>query len=113
VAVARQGARDPPRHAVTGDAGGRGGRQVEHHDVGCPELAERVDQDSGLELGAEVSIERGFTHDREDVLELIKRVLVEPARLRMLFNAIEPELFRYPAIDPPTLRRKLDERLAA
>jgi hypothetical protein len=58
-------------------------------------------------------VERGFTHDREDVFELIKRGLVEPARLRELFNAIEPELFRYPAIDPPTFRRKLDETLTA
>jgi hypothetical protein len=36
------------------------------------------------------------------VVELIKRGLVEPARLRELFNVIEPELFRHPAIDPPT-----------
>jgi hypothetical protein len=58
-------------------------------------------------------IERGFAQDLEDVRELIERGLVEPARLRALFDAIEPELFRYPAIDPPTFRRKLDQALAA
>jgi hypothetical protein len=58
-------------------------------------------------------IERRFTQDREDVLELIKRGLVEPARLRELFDAIEPELFRYPAIDPSAFRRKVNETLTA
>lgn len=56
-------------------------------------------------------IERGFTQDREDVQELIKRGLVEPARVRELFDAIEPELFRYPAIDPSTFRREVDQAL--
>ena len=58
-------------------------------------------------------IERGFTQDRDDVSELIKRGLVEPARLHELFNAIEPELFRYPAIDPSTFRRKVDDETLA
>jgi hypothetical protein len=58
-------------------------------------------------------IERGFTQDLDDVRELIERGLVEPGRLQALFDAIEPEMFRYPAIDPPTFRRKLDQALAA
>lgn len=58
-------------------------------------------------------IERGFTQDLEDVHELIGRGLVEPARLRELFAAIEPEMFRYPAIDPPTFARKLGQALMA
>jgi hypothetical protein len=37
--------------------------------------------------------------------------LVEPARLRDLFAAIEPELFRYPAINPVAFRRKVEELL--
>jgi hypothetical protein len=57
-------------------------------------------------------IERGFSQDRDDVRELMERDLVEPARLRELFDAIEPELFRYPAIDPPSFRRKVDATLA-
>jgi hypothetical protein len=56
-------------------------------------------------------IERDFALDREDVGQLIKRGLVGPARLRDLFNAIEPELFRYPAIDPIAFRRKVDQTL--
>ena len=39
---------------------------------------------------------------------MIARGLVEPARLRELYDAIEPELYRYPAIDPPAFRGKLD-----
>jgi hypothetical protein len=45
------------------------------------------------------------------VSELIKRRLVEPNRLRELFDAIEPELFRYPAIDPPSFRLKVEQTL--
>lgn len=33
--------------------------------------------------------------------------LVEPARLQELYDAIEPELYRYPAIDPAAFRRKV------
>jgi len=39
-------------------------------------------------------IERGFTRDRNDVQTNGQRDLVEPARLRELHEAIEPELFR-------------------
>jgi hypothetical protein len=58
-------------------------------------------------------IERGFTQDLEDVHELFQRRLVDFSRLRVLFDAVEPELYRYPAIDPPSFRRKLDEALTA
>jgi hypothetical protein len=54
-------------------------------------------------------IERGFTQDLEDVGTMIERGLVEPARLRELYGEIEPELYRYPAIDPAVFRRKVDE----
>jgi hypothetical protein len=56
-------------------------------------------------------IERGFEHDLADVCRMIDGGLVEPARLRELFAAIEPELYRYPAIDPPAFRGKLDAAL--
>src|SRR5450759_3786092 len=49
-------------------------------------------------------IERGFGQDLEDVGRMIERGLVEPPRLRELYAAIEPELFRYPAIDPAAFR---------
>jgi hypothetical protein len=56
-------------------------------------------------------IERGFAQDLEDVRSMIDRGLVEPARLRDLYEAIEPELFRYPAIDPAVFRQRLEEAL--
>jgi hypothetical protein len=52
-------------------------------------------------------VERGFAHDLDDVRAIISVGLVEPARLRTLYEVIEPQLYRYPAIDPPAFRRKL------
>lgn len=49
-------------------------------------------------------IERGHRKDQADVQRMIESGLVIPARLRELFDAIEPELYRYPAIDPATFR---------
>lgn len=54
-------------------------------------------------------IERGFAQDLDDVHAMIGRRLVEPSRLRELYDQIEPELYRYPAIDPAAFRRKVDE----
>jgi hypothetical protein len=56
-------------------------------------------------------IERGFAQDLEDVRSMIDRGLVEPARLRDFYEAIEPELYRYPAIDPTVFRRQLEKAL--
>jgi hypothetical protein len=56
-------------------------------------------------------IERGFDQDLDDVRTMIARGLVEPERLRELYGAIEPELFRYPAIDPVAFRRKVERAL--
>jgi len=57
-------------------------------------------------------IERGHARDREDVLEMLRRGLVDPASLRTAFAAIEPELYRYPAISAAGFRRALDELLS-
>jgi hypothetical protein len=57
-------------------------------------------------------IERGFEQDLGDVRAMISRGLVEPARLRELYEAIEPELYRYPAIDESVFRRKVDAILS-
>ena len=54
-------------------------------------------------------IERGHSQDREDVQEMMRRGLVDPGSLRETFAAIEPELYRYPAIDPRSFRRAVDE----
>jgi hypothetical protein len=56
-------------------------------------------------------IERGFEQDLGDVRAMIARGLVQPRRLIELFDAIEPELYRYPALDPTAFRRKLDAAL--
>jgi hypothetical protein len=56
-------------------------------------------------------IERGFEQDLGDVRAMIESGLVKPDRLRELYDAVEPELYRYPAIDPPAFRQKLDAAL--
>ncbi len=53
-------------------------------------------------------IERGHDTDRRDVAELIKRGLVDEPRLQDYFDAIEPELYRFPAIDPRSFRRAVE-----
>lgn len=57
-------------------------------------------------------IERGHTQDRADVESMLGAGLVEPARLRQFFEAIVPNLYRYPSIDPASFRHALDEALA-
>jgi len=53
-------------------------------------------------------LERGFELDLEDVQSMVRSGRVEPAKLRDLFEAIEPELFRFPAVDPPNLRAAVE-----
>ena len=50
-------------------------------------------------------LERGHRQDMGDVRSMRQSGLIEPARLRRYFDEIEPELFRFPAIDPPSFRR--------
>jgi hypothetical protein len=52
-------------------------------------------------------IERGFSQDRDDVARMLASGLVKPDSLLELYDAVEPELYRYPAIDPGAFRRKL------
>jgi hypothetical protein len=56
-------------------------------------------------------IERGFQQDLVDARTMIERGFVDTLRLRELFEAIESELYRYPAIDPSVFRQKLDAAL--
>jgi hypothetical protein len=58
-------------------------------------------------------IERGFDQDLSDVRSMIEVGLVEPPRMRELYDAIEPELYHYPAIDPLAFREKLDAALGS
>lgn len=53
-------------------------------------------------------LERGFALDLHDVRSMVESGQVEPAKLRELFEAIEPELYRFPAVDPDTLRTSVE-----
>jgi hypothetical protein len=53
-------------------------------------------------------LERGHARDLEDVQALVRQKIVDPARLRGLFEDIRSELFRYPAVDPKSLSARVD-----
>ena len=57
-------------------------------------------------------IERGHAIDIEDVEQMIQRRLVYPRRLLDFLHAIEPNLVRYPALDPPSFRRAVEALVA-
>jgi hypothetical protein len=57
-------------------------------------------------------IERGHDRDLRDVEAMFTRGLIEPDRLSELFREIEPELYRFPALDPAAFRRRLADVLA-
>lgn len=57
-------------------------------------------------------LERGHRQDLEDARQMLAKGLIEAGRLRELLAAVEPELYRYPAVDPPTLRRSVESFLA-
>jgi hypothetical protein len=56
-------------------------------------------------------IERGHRKDLEDVRSMMNAGLVLGEKLAELFARIEPELYRYPAIDPPSFRRAVESAL--
>ncbi len=58
-------------------------------------------------------IERGFDQDLEDVEAMLSWGLVEPERALELFAAIEPHLFRYPAIDAAAFATKVRRALGS
>ena len=53
-------------------------------------------------------LERGFELDLEDVRNMVRAKQVDPARLRVLFDEIEAQLFRFPSVDPPSLRKAVE-----
>ena len=57
-------------------------------------------------------VERGHAQDVADVRAMLARGLVRPERLRAFFEEIAGRLGRYPAIDPASFRRALEELLA-
>ncbi len=52
--------------------------------------------------------ERGLDRDLFDVRAMREHRRIENARLLEHFSVIEPELFRYPAIDPPAFRGRVE-----
>jgi len=53
-------------------------------------------------------LERGFELDRKDVRGMVEAELVKPKRLVELLAAIEPELYRFPAVDPQSLKAAVE-----
>jgi len=53
--------------------------------------------------------ERGHEQDLLDIEQMIAGGLVDPADARAQFESMEPELFRFPAIDPDSFRRSVEE----
>ena len=58
-------------------------------------------------------LERGHVRDLADVRQMLERRLVDPQKLGEFFEAIEPLLYRFPAIDPRAFRRAVDRAIAA
>lgn len=56
--------------------------------------------------------ERGHDQDIHDVQEMIATGLVVPAAALIQFKAIEPELYRFPAIDPSSFRSAVEDLFA-
>jgi hypothetical protein len=57
-------------------------------------------------------IERAHDIDRRDVQQMLQSGLVERAKLGEFFARIEPELYRYPAINPVAFRRRVELTIA-
>lgn len=53
-------------------------------------------------------IERGHTRDLADVQAMIEHGLISGPEVRAMFARMEPELYRFPAIDPPSFRHAVE-----
>jgi hypothetical protein len=78
-------------------AGREGKLSFHHYDLAAQALAK---------------IERGHAQDLVDVREMLARGLVGRDELRLRFAEIEPQLYRYPAIDPASFRRAVEQATA-
>ncbi|MGH3092936.1 MAG: DUF6036 family nucleotidyltransferase, partial [Gaiellaceae bacterium] len=54
-------------------------------------------------------LERAHAQDLEDVRSLVSSGLVLPERALEYFRRIEPELYRYPAVDPRSFATRVEE----
>ena len=66
-----------------------------------------------LHAQAPAKVERAHRQDLEDVRALVERGLVIPERALQYFEQIEPELYRYPAIDPAAFQTRVEEMFAS
>lgn len=62
-----------------------------------------------LTAQALAKIERGHVRDLADVRAMLDSGLVTVEGLRAAFDEAEPNLYRYPAVDPVTYRQALDD----
>ena len=53
-------------------------------------------------------IERGHSQDLADVHEIMRSGLVDPEQVLAYYERIEPLLYRYPALDPPSFRAAVE-----
>jgi hypothetical protein len=53
-------------------------------------------------------LERAHRQDLADVEEMRSSGLVDPAMLLDMLAVIEPQLYRFPAVDPPSFRRRVE-----
>ena len=56
-------------------------------------------------------IQRGHAQDCLDVAQMLSRGLIDRDQLRHRFEQIEPQLYRYPSIDPAAFRRALEDAI--
>lgn len=56
-------------------------------------------------------IERGHDQDLRDVGRMLDDGLIDPAELMSHFEQIEPLLYRFPAIDPASFRRAVEQAI--
>lgn len=57
-------------------------------------------------------LERGFELDLKDVQSMVQSGEIEPGKLLELYEAVESELFRFPAVDPAKLRSSVESLTA-
>ena len=61
-----------------------------------------------LDAQALAKISRGHAQDREDVEAMLERSLLTRDGLAAYFDRIEPELYRFPALDPASFRAAVE-----
>jgi hypothetical protein len=54
-------------------------------------------------------LERGHERDLEDVAAMLERRLIDAGALRVYFEEIEPQLYRFPAISPERFRARVEQ----